>query len=414
MRISFSFLLAFFAFWLFSCSSSDEESDSWEFESKEIPPDLLNNLENTIVIKYNNGSPPTIKNSHNEVTITPDDENVKINVAQATNTEYNLIVGGTAKNGSLKIYGDYKIGLYLNGVNITNPKGPAINIQNGKQISVSIWGKNYLADGADYENSGIEDAKGTFFSEGQLVFSGGGSLEVKAKYGHAIVTDDFFEIESGGIIVQEAEKDGIHANDEIFVKGGNIKITSKGDAIQNENLPIRISGGKIVAQTSGIKSHGISSGDSTVISGTADVNINVSGNGSKGIKSKGFVAIKGGMINIKTKGTKDIDKTVIPADTSKVAGIKADGDMDISGGTLTIESSGSGGKGMSADGNIVISGGDVSITADDDGIKANGDLLISGGNIYVKSYKKKAIDCDGNERIEVEIEKIDKGGASGF
>ena len=39
-----------------------------------------------------------------------------------TDTEVNYVLSGNTNDGSVKIYGDYRIGLILNGVSIQNPK----------------------------------------------------------------------------------------------------------------------------------------------------------------------------------------------------------------------------------------------------------------------------------------------------
>jgi hypothetical protein len=355
-------------------------------------------LKNVIEIKYKNGNAPEIINTLSEVLVELTGENVIVTLPDVANTEteYNLILSGTASNGSLKIYGAVRKGLYLNSVNITNSKGPAINIQGSKRAIVHLLNgtQNFLADGPNYTPT-EEDAKGTFFSEGKLSFEGSGSLEVRAKYKHAIAVDNDFEINNGKITVSEAASDGIHANDIVEIKGGILKITSTGDAIQSEdkqNGTVIITSGKIQATTTGIKSHGIASEGPISIKGDAVVQISVSGNGSKGIRSRNYVDLLGGKTSIKTSGTKHTDPTD-PEDESSPAGIKLETDLIINGGELTIKSLGNGAKGINADRDATISKGNVNIEADDNGIKVDGNLKIEGGTVYVKSKKKKAIDA---------------------
>jgi len=353
-------------------------------------------LSNVISINYN-GRTVEIDNSYDEVTISASDGNVGVSVPNTSSTEYNFILSGTTSNGSLKFYGDVKKGLYLNGVSITNSTGPAINIQKSKRVTVHLINgtQNLLEDGSNYDESG-KNAKGTFFSEGKLEFDGSGSLEVKGKFKHAIVADNDIEIKNGKITVSEAASDGIHANDTIKVKGGFLKISSTGDAIQSEkeDNKIIITGGKIKAITAGPKSHGITSEGPISISGDAIVQISVLGNGSKGIKSgsketRSGVEFKGGKTFIKASGTKHIDND----DESNSAGIKLTGDLSIEGGELTIKSPGNGAKGANTDGNATIKNGTVNIDADDDAMKVHGNLRIEGGNVTLNSKNKQAIDA---------------------
>jgi hypothetical protein len=390
-----------------SSSSSNANSSSSSGTTDNPSRDDLGK-ENAIIIKYNGNSAPTIDNPYeNEVTINATSANVVVN-STATSTEYNFIVSGTTTAGSLRIYGEYKIGLHLNGASITNPNGSAINIQNGKQILVNlVQGKsNSLSGKAVYGEA--EDAKGAFFSEGQLIFSGEGSLNVASSLGHAIVTDDYFEIESGTITITGSDNDGIHANDDITIKGGNINITCKGDAIQSEreNSAVRVSGGKVKAKTTDVKSHGISSEGETKISGNAEVELEVNGNGSKGIKAGGLVTIEGGTIKIKTTGT---TYTAGEDEENKTTGIKTDGSMKISGGDITIESTGADSKGIKTNENLDITSGKVRIVARSHAVKTDGNLKISGGTVYLESKEKKAIDSK-SKSITTSIQELDKSG----
>ncbi|MCL2102008.1 MAG: carbohydrate-binding domain-containing protein, partial [Fibromonadales bacterium] len=196
------------------------------------------------------------------------------------------------------------------------------------------------------------------------------------------------------IKIKESANDGIHANDAIYIRGGVLDITSRGDAIQNENLPIHISGGKITAETSGAKSNGIYSAGPTKISNNPEINIITRGDGAKGIKSRGILSIEGGATDIKTYGAEHIDTGVSPPDSNSATGIKAHDDMEIKGGTLKVESWGSKIKGMSIDGNFEMSAGNLNIRANDDGMKVHGNLLISGGTVNISSERRDGIDCN--------------------
>jgi len=356
-----------------------------------------------------------ITNTFSEVQITPTGENVVVRIPDASDKdeEYTFTISGTTSNGSLKFYGSVRKVLNLNGVNITNSTGPAINIQGGKRVIVNLISgtQNYLTDGPNYNTPNGEQAKGTLFSEGKLEFKDNGSLEVKAKNNHAIVADNDIEIKSGKITVSEAANDGIHANDKIEVKGGEITIKSVGDAIQSEKFDVGavnewvvFSGGKINAQTTGIKSHGIASEGPITIKDNADITISVSGNGSKGIRVRSWLEFLGGKTSITATGTKHIESGA-DADSSNAAGIKLASDLLLNAGELTIKTTGAGAKGINVGetstkdgktetvGNAFIKGGKIDIDADDDGLKVHNKLEIKGGTGSIKSKKKKAIDA---------------------
>ena len=174
--------------------------------------DILNpsDLTQQVRIAYN-GNSVSITNpaAGNGVSITNTGGNV---VVTSTIEGVEFILSGTTNNGSFKIYSDFEFKLTLNSVSITSTFGPAINIQSGKRIFVdSVDGQtNTLTDSPNYPDplTAIEDSKGCFFSEGQLIFMGNGNLFVNAKAKHAIASDDYIRVISGNILVLEAMSDG--------------------------------------------------------------------------------------------------------------------------------------------------------------------------------------------------------------
>jgi len=375
-----------------------------------------------VVIKFNNGAKPTATFSDGnamEHIFDANGEHVTFKVSTYYGNSaipYNIILKGTAKNGSLRLEDENGVGfrktLYLNGVEITNPNGPAINIQSNKRTDVHLvgdCGRRNILNGKGAPVDGAGQAKGAVFAEGSLVFGGSGSLEVRSSDRHAVVSDEFIEVESGNIIIYESKSDGIHANERIAVKGGALQIKCEGDAIQNERrtsgkdktpCPITVSGGKIKIRTTGVKGHGIVSDSGAVIinsdSGAPDINITLTGPGSKGIRARGGVAIDGGKIYLEAYGKRES----LADDTSSAAGIRTEGNAEIKKGELTVNCAraNENGKGLNIDGDLNVSGGTTTITADGHGIKLGGSLNMSGGYLKSKSVHKKDIDCSGTVR----------------
>lgn len=341
-----------------------------------------------------------------------------------TDREITYVLSGVAANGSLKIYGSYKLGVALNGTGITNPRGAAINIQCKKKITLTLVDQtvNRLIDGSAYEYAAGEDMKGTLFSEGQLNVYGNGTLDVRAKNKHAICTDDYFRMYAGSIRVKEAASDGIHANDEISIEGGTINIRAEGDGVESEENTLSIAGGALSIVTTGQKGHGLKSAGATAISGSPSVEITVYGNASKGISSSAGVSISGGNLAINTSGDALYDADA--ADATSPAGVKCDGNMEITGGSIAILSAGKGGKGISVDGEITVSDGVVEVTttggqfkygkvdAAAKAIKSDGNLTLNGGTIKLKTYGVEAEGLESKATLtinggDVEIEAYD-------
>ncbi len=300
-----------------------------------------------------------------------------------SDTEVNYILAGTTSNGSFKIYSDYKFRLTLNGVNITNDDGPAINIQSSKRASVYLEANttSTLIDGTTYASS-TEDQKAALFSEGQIEFVGQGTLSVTGNKAHAICSDDYISISEGSVTINNANSDGIHANDYFLMNGGTLNITSTGDGVDCEAGYISVNGGVLNITTSGDKGNAISSNGNTTINSTAPITLKVSGRASKGIKTGGDLSVENGDVTITTSGAAYYDTE--DSDIAAAAGVNCDGNMTFSSGSMTITSSGKAGKGMTIDGALNVNGGLLNITT-------TGSIFSYGGN----ESEAKGIKCDG-------------------
>jgi len=419
------------------CSDGDNFTDDENGEEIVIPGDFDTNsqdldIENAITIAFGNNNSTNITNSYPDaVEITNENGHIVIK-STITDTEISYVISGIIDDGSLKIYSDYKFRLIMNGISIISPDGPAINIQSSKKTTVSLIANtnNRLVDGTTYTEDETEDMKASFFSEGQLVFEGNGNLQVHGRNKHAICSDDYIRIDEGNITISQSVKDGIHSNDYFLMNGGILDIKSSSDGIECEKGYIQITGGTLNIYSSdgdGLKTS--YKGTDTSISpyiniegGTVD--ITVTAKAAKGIKSKGDINISGGSIDILTTGDAYYDTD--EADTSSSAAIKADGNVDISGDcNITINSSGSGGKGINVDGALTFNGGTTTVTTTGDqyvydsnndtaakAIKSDGNLTVNSGTITIKTSKTEAEGLESKATLRInggtiEIEAYD-------
>lgn len=356
----------------------------------------------TLYISWS-GSEATVTGAIDSVEVTNENGYVTINSAVTRLVTYILSGSGT---GQISIYGSIKHQIVLNGLTLTCSDGPAINNQCHKKCYVVVNGTNTLTDGSSYAST-TEDRKAAFFSEGQLIFSGSGTLTVKGNYKHAIASDDYIHLtKEAGTFVLDAASDGLHANDALYISGGTVTIDAGSDGILCDST-ITIAGGAltITADADGIQS------DTTniVISGGE---ITITKAGDKGIVAFGNVNISGGTIRVTSqykciKAGKKENNTIISAGNITIS----DGDIQlICTGTST--SGGRGGwggssssdsstpEGMEAKGTITISGGKVYVQSSDDAINAAGDLTISGGCVMAYSTGNDGIDSNGNTYIK--------------
>lgn len=357
----------------------------------------------SVVTIIYNGTTAAVSNGVSGVEVSSNGAHVVVN-STVSGVEY--VLSGTTTNGSFKVYSEKKFKLSLAGVSILNPVGAAINIQSSKRVFVvcADGTTNVLTDGSSYTaTTDGEDMKACLFSEGQLIFSGGGSLTVTGNYKHAITSDDYVRFRSGcNITVASAKKDGIHTNESVIIGGGILNISSDGDAIQCEEGGITMTGGFAKLSTTDNKAHGLKSCLDVVISGGA-IQAQVAGAASKGISCDGNLTISGGKLTAFTSQTALYEDN----DLSSCAGIKCDGNILITGGEIAIQSTGGAGKGINCDGSITINDGTVKVIttgtqcvygkldSSAKGIKANGALTINGGTVLVKATGGK-----GSEGIE--------------
>ena len=272
------------------------------------PTDTTITTTDTICITWN-GASASIVGSHENVTVSDNSGYVTVN---STVKDITYILSGSGQ-GQLTIYGTNRHELILRDLSLICSDGPAINNQCKKSCFVVLEGTNSLTDGATYTTT-EEDRKGAFFSEGQMFFSGGGSIEITGNCKHALVSDDYihFAASTGVLTLTAKVSDGIHANDGIFINGGTFVINATDEGIRTDSNTIAITGGDI-----------------TVFSKT------------EGIESKGTITIDGGKIY-----SQAVDDA-----------INSGGDLTINGGYVCAYSTGN--DGIDANGNCYINGGVV-------------------------------------------------------
>lgn len=320
------------------------------------------------------------------------------------------VLTGETSDGFFKLYSTKKQAIVLNSVSITNPDGAAINNQSKKRtfIVLNDGTKNYLTDGANYSDAtDSEDMKGCFFSEGQLIFSGSGYLEVDANCKAGIRSDDYVRTMPGANIwVDASSGNGIRGNEAVILTGGvvNINVTGTADKGISTDGEVRIEGGRTTIFTSGGYEYDSDENDYSACSGIkadsviningGELNIKSTGTGGKGLNCDDEININDGVVRIITTGKrqKDSKGSVSPK------GIKADGKITVSGGQtqVRLEGTGDGTEGIESKSEIHIEAGTVESYSYDDAINSAGNLYIDGGYVYARSYNNDAIDANKN------------------
>lgn len=376
-------------------------------ESESIPSDdedyIENNtFDNRIAITYNGGT-ASVSGTVDGVEVNVNGGHVTVN--STVKCAYEL--SGNSDEGSFKLYSEKKYCVVLNGLTLTNPTGAAINSQSGKRgyFVVNDGTNNTLTDGSSYTTMGEEDMKGTLFSEGEILFSGKGKLQVQGNSKAGICSDDYILFRPGGnITINVTQGHGVKSNDGVVIRGGVLNIQTTGIAAKGIKTDgyVEIDGGRTTILTSGngeydseendvSGSTGVKS-DSIFTMNGGELYIKSTGQGGKGISSDQAITINDGTVKIITTG-----KTFTYGNSdSKSKGIKADGDLTINGGAVAVRATGGeGSEGIESKGSLTINAGTVEVYSYDDAINAKKALNIKGGYIFAYATNNDGIDSNG-------------------
>lgn len=207
------------------------------------------------------------------------------------------VLSGTSADGEFYLEGSFKCTVNLNGITLTNPSGPAINIQNGKRVEVSAKSgtTNTLKDGAN------EEYNGCYHCKGHTKFKGKGTLNVVGNSKHAIYSKEYIEVKNLTINITGAVKDGIHCKEYFLMESGTVKISG----VQEDGVQVEWANAPVTGITTDHEDE--NTGNFYMTGGT----LTISGYSGKAIKADGTITYNGGTRNF------DTSDTVINADISE-------------------------------------------------------------------------------------------------
>ena len=376
-----------------------------------------------------------------EITLSGDSVTVSGNGAKVSGSTVtitqsgNYTISGTLSDGQLLVDAEKEddITLTLSGVSITCTQSAPIYIKKANSVSI------VLADGTDNTVSdtdnyvleeGEDEPDAAIFSKADLSISGSGSLQVQGNYDMAIHSKDFLYFDGNGTYDILAAGDGIKGKDGIQLTGElTMSITAGNDGIQSTNKKdaalggILVNGGTIsvTAGKHGIKAQtqlsvldgkltidaqedGLHAGTAVEIGsedGSTVPELTITAQ-EDGIQSGTDLALLSGSLSVITAGgsanapehTEEFgfpgwfDQTQSADDETDASakGLKSDGDMTISGGTVTLDTMD---DGLHCAGALTISDdADLTIASGDDGVHSDNTLDITGGAINItKSYE---------------------------
>lgn len=187
-------------------------------------------ITNLVKVTYNASSTATVvvaSNLQSYVTATVSGGAVSIvqnsTVGAATCGEIIYLLGGSSANGSFYMEGSYKATIELDNLTLTNPQGPAFNIQNGKRIELKLLEGtvNTVKDGT---SSATDAWKAALYCKGHLELKGRGTLNVYGNYAHAIYSKEYMSIKNCTINVCSAVKDALHCREYFLMESGKVSL----------------------------------------------------------------------------------------------------------------------------------------------------------------------------------------------
>lgn len=332
--------------------------------------------DNTVSVAYNGSAAQVVVagNIAKYLTVGVSGAHVSIVASPDLQQAVSYTLSGTSADGSFYMDGKYAASFTLDNLSLTNPDSAAVNIQDGKRIDMVLSGTNTLTDGTGKQNNAC------LYINGHATVQGDGSLTVVGNAKHGITGDEHLTI-AGGTINVSAVGDGLHISEYFEQIGGSLTVSSVGDGIDIGFKGVN-KGTKDTYKQNGF----------ALLNG-GSINLTVSGDAAKGIKADSTVVISGTALNVVTTGSAIFDTT--DNDISSSAALKTGGQLTIESGTVSLTSKGDGGKGINATGDINISGGELTVVTIGDvftygtddtkphGAKTDGNINITGGKVLV-------------------------------
>jgi len=401
-----------------STASTDTTTVAPSFDESTLAEDNISetNFDRTIKIVYADGGAQVSGDENGIVAVSGN----HVTVNNTTDEKVIYELSGTSADGSLKLYSSKKQAIVLNGLDLTSTRGAAINNQGKKRCFVVVKGTNKLKDATSYTSTPDgEDEKAVIFSEGQLVFSGDGTLEVTAQGKSGITSDDYVHfVESQIVSINSSAGHGIRGKEAVIISNGTLNVNVSANmkkGITADSL-VCINGGETVINISGSAAYDSEEADYKGTSGIkadclfeingGSLDITNSGTGGKGISGDLTACFNGGNVKVTVKGSNygqsssnQFGRSNNNSNSVSAKGIKFDGNIFFSGGSVVVNCAAN--EGIESKGNIIVTDGEVyCYSAADDAINSAGTFTIEGGYVCGYAVKNDGLDANGNFYIK--------------
>ena len=352
--------------------------------------------DNQVTVSYNGTTAKVTVAGNVAQYLTPVVSGAHVSIAQSDDLaeEVTYTLSGESTDGEFYMSGSYKATIELNGLTLTNTtpvkSGAAVHIQNGKRIKVKVCTGtvNTLTDAVGGSQ------KGCLYVKGHAEFAQKGTLNIIGNVKHGIKTGEYLTLKNATINITKAAGDGINCAQFFQMTSGKIAISG----VSDDGIQCDIED-STVGSTGETTDHEDEDTGNIYLEG-GDITASVTADAAKAIKAEGDIRATGTNVTATTSGGGVWDADKVKTKSSSC--MSADGNMLISGGTLTLTSTGAGGKGINVDGNFTATGGSVTINTSGNAVVAS-----STGTLSVVTSSQQLDNYDSDYKSSPKGIKVD-------
>ena len=352
--------------------------------------------DNQVTVAYNGTTAKVTVAGNVAQYLTPVVSGAHVSIAQSDDLaeEVTYTLSGESTDGEFYMSGSYKATVELNGLTLTNTtpvkSGAAVHIQNGKRIKVKVCNGtvNTLTDAVGGSQ------KGCLYVKGHAEFAQKGTLNIIGNVKHGIKTGECMTLKNATINITKAAGDGINCAQFFQMTSGKIAISG----VSDDGIQCDIED-STAGSTGETTDHEDEDTGNIYLEG-GDITASVTADAAKAIKAEGDIRATGTNVTATTSGGGVWDADKVKTKSSSC--MSADGNMLISGGTLTLTSTGAGGKGINVDGNFTATGGSVTINTSGNAVVAS-----STGTLSVVTSSQQLDNYDSDYKSSPKGIKVD-------
>nr|CAA9280484.1 hypothetical protein AVDCRST_MAG63-3508 [uncultured Armatimonadetes bacterium] len=249
-------------------------------------------------------------------------------------------IAGTLADGQVVVRAadNAKVTLVLEGARISSSSGAPLAVMSDTDLTLVLadGSESFLSDAASYVlPAGADEPNGALFAKGDLTIDGAGALTIDAKYQHAIRGKDDITID-GGNITLTSKGDAVNSNNDLTLNSGRISISAGDDAL-HADLKLTINDGSISIGRSyeAIESEQITINGGTIYAASSNDAINISAagaapaGGGRGAPAAGTAATAAPRLLT-------INGGYVVLDASAGDGLDSNGSISMTGGTVIV------------------------------------------------------------------------------